>query len=307
MTTLLPEWTYPLRLIQKGTTETKDLNKEFTVLIPVSLPSSGPELLRVATVLAPPSQLKVYGLHLSRPETSSLAVAERAADGNALQPLLDAAGQHGITVRPLTFVSREPGRDIADTAHVKGADLVLMGWHKPVLSQSILGGTVYDVMRQTRADVAVYLARQYNPWKRVLVPYTGNVHDRGALDLARRIGMYNDVETTILHVVKPDRETGEPSLGLSDAQETLHADGVRLKVISSADALETVIREAQQGYDLVIVGASEEWGLQPTLFGRRHEELARSCPASLLIVRKYLPVPEKEPAAVKGDLEAVAA
>ena len=289
MTTPLLEWVYPHRLIRQDPIEVKDEQKEYSVLIPVSLPSSGPELLRVAAALAPPGKSRVYALHLSRPETGSVRTDVLPFEEDSLQPLLADARERGIQVRPLSFVSRSPGDDIAEMARVKAADLVLMGWHKPILSQSILGGTVYEVMSQARADVAVYLARRYGEWRRVLVPYTGSVHDRGALELARRLGSGRKLEITILHVVKPERNEAEPRLGLSDNPEVFDEQGVRLKVVESSDFQEAAVMEARQGYDLVIIGAAEEWGFQPTLFARRHEDLARSCPASMLIVRKYVP------------------
>ena len=289
MTTPLLEWVYPLPLIRKEIMEEEDEAKQFTILIPVSLPSSGPELLRVATALAPPDLSKIYALHISRPETGSVRTDAFPREESSLKPLLDAAAETGVSVRPMAFVSRSPGNDIAEVARVKGADLVLMGWHKPILNQSILGGTVYDVMRQVEADVGVYLARRYGAWKRVLVPYTGSVHDRGALELARRFGSRQSLEITILHVVKPERAEGEPRLGLSDDRDSLDAHGVRLKIVESNDFQETAVNEARQGYDLVIIGASADWGLTPTLFARHHEELARSCPASMLIVRKFVP------------------
>jgi nucleotide-binding universal stress UspA family protein len=289
MTTPLLEWVYPLPLIRKEIMEEEDEAKQFTILIPVSLPSSGPELLRVATALAPPDLSNIYALHISRPEAGSVRTDAFPREESSLKPLLDAAEEKGVSVRPMAFVSRSPGNDIAEVARVKGADLVLMGWHKPILNQSILGGTVYDVMRQVEADVGVYLARRYGEWKRVLVPYTGSVHDRGALELARRLGSRQNLEITILHVVKPEREKDEPRLGLSEHRDSLDAHGVRLKIVESNDFQETAVAEARQGYDLVIIGASAEWGLTPTLFARHHEELARSCPASMLIVRKFVP------------------
>jgi len=47
-----------------------------------------------------------------------------------------------------------------------------------------------------------------------------------------------------------------------------------------------VVHQAQQ-FDLVVIGVSEEWGLESHLFGWRPERIARDCPCSLLIVRRY--------------------
>ena len=53
--------------------------------------------------------------------------------------------------------------------------------------------------------------------------------------------------------------------------------------------------------DLVVIGVSEEWGLESHLFGLRPERIAASCPTSLLIVRAHEEVPlPAEPAAASA-------
>jgi nucleotide-binding universal stress UspA family protein len=56
----------------------------------------------------------------------------------------------------------------------------------------------------------------------------------------------------------------------------------------SHEPLDVVVEEARGGYDLVVIGVSEALGLQPTLLGTGHERLAQECPASLLIVHKWV-------------------
>ncbi|MDX1532152.1 MAG: cation:proton antiporter, partial [Rhodothermales bacterium] len=282
MTTPVLEWIYPLRLIRRETLGEAD-EDAFTVLIPVALPSSGPALLRLAAALAPPGQTRLYALHLRRPDSARLTgpFDPDTLGEEALGPLLAAADADDVPIRPLAFVSRDVGEDIAAIAHLKGADLVLMGWHKPVLRQSVLGGAVYDVMHRTRADVAVFLDRQAGPLRRVLVPYTGSLHDRAALALAERLGRQEGRTITILHVVRPQRGTDAPRLGLSDDTTTAFGPSVQLKVVEREDPIEAAVEEARAGYDLVVIGASETWGLEPTLFSTRHERLARTGPASL--------------------------
>ena len=250
----------------------------FTVVVPVSLPSSGPALLAAASALAPPGAARLFALHVRRADEG--AFFERPGEApDPLGPLLAAATARGVDVRPLAFVAQDVGASIAEVAEQRGADLVLMGWHQPVLSESLLSGTVYDVFRRTRADVAILVARTFEPWTRVLVPYAGGAHDGAALALARRIAA-NGVETTLLRV--------EPTSGAAVAlADVPGADGLPVKIVRADDAVEAVAREAREGnYSLVVVGASSRWGLEPALFSRRHERLARACPASLLIVRK---------------------
>lgn len=292
MTSPLLEWIYPARRIREEALGAPEDAKAFTVIVPVALPSSGPELLRMAVALAPSARDRIYALHLVPAADQSMldpGRLTRPADSETLQPLLAAADDQGSSIRPLTFVSQNVGRDITEVARAKGADLILMGWHKPVLRQSILSGTIYAVMSDARADVAVYLPRHFRRWRRVLVPYLGSVHDLGALELAKRIAAQGETELTVLHVVRPKPSPPPAPPGLSP-EDLAGPAGFNVRTVVSRDPLEVVVEEARAAYDLVVIGVSEELGLQPTLLGTGHERLARECPASMLIVHKRVEV-----------------
>jgi len=245
--------------------------------------SSGPDLLRAAAALAPRPP-RVYALHLRRASEQSMMLAEPPTGDRELAPILAAGAEQQIEVRPLSFVSRNLGDDIVSVAHGKLADLVLMGWHKPVISGNILGGTVAVVMRDAPCDVVVYVQRQLGAWRRVLVPYRGGVHDLAAIALAQQVARAPAAEITVLHVVPPGDTGGRGELG--DPRELISGN-VRLQVAESDDPLGATVQEARRGYDLVIIGVAEAWGLEPGSFGHRYERLASECPASLLIVRKH--------------------
>ena len=72
---------------------------------------------------------------------------------------------------------------------------------------------------------------------------------------------------------------------------------VEFKVVEDDSPVAAVLRESR-GYDLVIIGVAEEWGLESHLFGCRPERIARECPSSMLIVRQYIaPALEAAPGA----------
>jgi Kef-type K+ transport system membrane component KefB len=246
----------------------------FTILAPVALPSSGPALATAAAQIEPASRL--VALHLTRAADGPLF--ERLPSGtDALGPMLRAARRLGLAPQPFSFVAPDVAEAIAEVAEAQRADLVLMGWHQPVLSESILGGTVADVLRRVRPDVGVLVARHFAPWRRVLVPFAGGRHDEAALALAARLARH-DVAVQVLRVVTP----GHPA-------PALPAIPLPVQTVEAGDAPSVVVDEARTGaYDAVVIGASDAWGLRPALFGRHHERLAAECPATLLIVRAAL-------------------
>jgi len=304
MTTPFFEWIYPAKLLRREFEEAEKEKQKFRILIPVSFPSSGPGLLQIAAAIAPKEDLKVYALHLLR--GSEIPITNLSGENGdtksleAIQPLLKYAGENLINVSPISLASRNPAEDIIQIASIKGTGLIIMGWHKPILSESILSGTVNEVMREAKADVCVYLHRKFQSYKNLLVPFSDGIHDKGALMLANQIAQNIDATVTLLHIVKPRKGkagigAGADSVSMKRSEgmifgdiEEFPEDHLKLQTVESNSPLDTAVKIAKANYDLVVVGLSETWGLEPSLFSKRHERLARECPASLLILRKYV-------------------
>lgn len=249
------------------------------VLVPVALPRSGPLLLDVAAALADRPESPIYVLHLARPpERGALGAAAPGAD-DPLAATLAHATARGLAPRPLQFVSSDPGDDIPGVARAKGAGLVVMGWHKPVWSRTVLGGTVHDVMRRADGDVAVLIDRGLAwPPRRVLVPFAGTAQDQAALRLAARLAARVDAGLTVLHVMKDD------GTERSAASGDLPATAVVRTAKAAQGPVDAVIAEAAS-HDLVVLGVGDDWQLAPHAFGLRPERIVNETPASLLVVR----------------------
>jgi Kef-type K+ transport system membrane component KefB/nucleotide-binding universal stress UspA family protein len=275
------------------------LRRFYTILIPISDPRSGGPLLRLAGMIGgAPDARRIIALHLRRPvdrEAYRLGLNEAAApppSDPALQPLLDLSRREEIDVDPVSFVSRDIADDIASLARARHANLVLMGFHRPVFGHAILGGTVHRVLTGAPADVGIFVARSNELPKRILVPYLGGVHDRLALELAHRMARTSDIEVIALHVVAPRRGgTGDEALGAeAEVTRIFNEPGVpspvQFKVVEDESPVDAVLREAEY-VDLVVIGVAEEWGLESQVFGFRPQRIALECPKSLLIVRKF--------------------
>jgi Kef-type K+ transport system membrane component KefB/nucleotide-binding universal stress UspA family protein len=262
---------------------------------------------------------KIYALHLRRPveKDAYLAVTDEVAAGAAghahapaapaaarpaarlprarpaaeasLQPLLERADAAEIPVETIAFVSRDVASDIVRTAADRDVDLVLMGSHRAVVGRTVLGGAVHRVLTEATTDVAVFLDRGLTGIRRVLVPFLGSPHDRLALEMASRLGRSAGARVTVLHVVPADRADRDAT-GASDAVRAVFADPtqpapVEFRVVRGEEPIDAVLGEAG-GFDLMIVGVGEEWGLESHRFGLRPERLVAESACSLLLVRK---------------------
>jgi nucleotide-binding universal stress UspA family protein len=267
--------------------------KQYTVLVPVSLPSAGPGLVRVASALANPGrEPRICALHLEQGEKGAVpasVVRERAElREEALAGAFAAGASLGLDVRTRSFPSWDYSADILEVAQEEAAELIVIGWTKPILGRSVTSETVNTILARATNDVAIFFSRQGPPWRRILLPFTGGPHDRLALDFVRII-VESGASATVLHVVDPDNPVRDaPRLRTAEVGG-FRDERVTLKVVPSWDPVGEIVRESTNGYDLIVSGIATGWGNGAPPVGKHHERMARESDASLLLVRKYVP------------------
>lgn len=286
-TTPVLRWVYPDRelvrdrLVEPAVTS-PGAPAPFTVMMCVSDPTPGPGLATLSAALMGrrDEPARLFALHLWRP-TDRPSVGQRRTtsdeDASPLKPLLSRARDLMLDVRPLEFVSSEPGVDICRTADAMHASLVLVGAHKPLLLEGNLGGTVRDVILQAKSPVGVFIDRGLEDVSSVLVAFAGGPEDVAALQLARRIAAAPGASLTLLHVVSPGEAARPPDVD---------HDELRVLVTAHASPPDAVLEEARRGYDLVVLGMCARWGFDTSLKMRR---VLAEAPVSILAVH---PPPE---------------
>ncbi len=314
MTTPILEWVYPQREMARDLLDlaepaaaqaqaaaapaaadqsdvaSRPVRAGYRILLCVSHAGSGRGLFTMASALADRSEAsRLYALHLvpASDRGSTRLAGGTDESGAILAPVVERAAAVGLPVRSLSFISAEPARDISQVADVRQVDLVLLGWHKPLFSQTHLGGVVHDVMAQAPATVGVFVDHGLSSIKRVLVPYLGSPHDRAALALAHRLQQNGGAEVVILHVVKPDASGRAPG-SANQLMTTVFGDDaerVTMTTVEHRSPAEVALEHSRQGFDLVMVGVGREWGLSERRVGFQPEMIIRECPTSLLIVR----------------------
>ena len=247
----------------------------------ISHPRVGPAMARVAHLLA--GEQTVVAVHLTR---DSDEAAVEPPDGSAvLAPALACADELGLRTRPLSFPSAHPADDLVRIADMRTPEILLLGYHKPLLSQTLLGGVVHDVLREAEPMVAVLVDRDLKPRPAsLLLPYHGTAHDRAALRLAARIQRATGASLTVLCVDPLGRVENEARIAAAQLGAR-----VTVEVIQDRGATQAIVARSQSA-DLVVVGVGREWGTEAKRigFGFGAERLIRDCSSSLLIVRERM-------------------
>jgi nucleotide-binding universal stress UspA family protein len=310
MTTPLLQLVLPRRLYAPKP-EAGKARPRFSVLIPVAHPRSGGPLLQLAATLVDAGvERSIYALHLRRPADREayhplLADERRPEFEEPLRPLLAHAERHRIPVEAISFSATDVAAGIAEVALERQASLVLIGFHHSVFGRTMLGGTVHHVLESVETDVAIFVDRGYIGARRILVPYLGGEHDRLALQLAARAARGASAEVTVLHVTSPGLRGRKPGAAKSEAERAFAASGgqpavtTEFRRVEDESPVDAVLREAPR-YDLVVIGVSEEWGLESHVFGLRPERIAEQSATSMLIVRKHGETREVSPGSAEA-------
>jgi Kef-type K+ transport system membrane component KefB/nucleotide-binding universal stress UspA family protein len=274
----------------------------YRILLPLANPRTQGPLLDIALAIAGSSlqQAVIYPftmLHLEEDYAfkSTPVEADRllAEERRRLQQLIQQvpAEQQQVAV-PLVRAGNDVTREINQIVEAKQVDLVLMGWHRSTFLRNQLGGRVGQTLNSARTDVAVFVNRQGGTFERLLVPYSGNIHDDLAVELALRMLLNGKAQSlSLLRVNRPGDEplefSNEVQQVLKRLRETL---GDRLEDLNLATRkpLEAII-DASQRVDLTIAGTARAWGIEKQTLGHYTDALAVECNSSLLITRRYSP------------------
>lgn len=266
------------------------------VVVPVSLEATAGTLVRVGRMLMGENPGRLYAMHLERP-----AEVERRARSGVTQPdpvldvAVEVAKRQQLPVSAISFVSRNIGRDIAEAAERYLASWIVMGWHKPIFTNNVLGGVVGQVLQRAPANVAIFCDKGMREVKRIVVPYLGAAQDREALNAAMGLSAGRNLSVTVLRVAgtgEPEtaRDAGkEPGLDLQLPPEVEH------RVIETADPRKAIAEESDR-YDLMVLGLPDEWQSDAGPLSGKHARLAEMARCSLLMIHAnpHAPVVETQ-------------
>jgi amino acid transporter len=183
----------------------------------------------------------------------------------------------------------------------RNVNLLLVGWPSSLNSARPAANPIHPLLQRAHTHVAVLLNRGLlqQPLRRILVPVGGGPHSRLALRLAYEMALAEGAEVVALRVLanaladEPE-EIEDQTLWLAEVISEVLGDQPARLVLQAHGARsiqEGVLRELErQPYNLIVMGASEEWGSATSLFGSVDDWVASQASCSVLLCRYYEPV-----------------
>jgi uncharacterized hydrophobic protein (TIGR00271 family) len=247
---------------------------------------------------APLSLAWQLALALTRANNGQLIAAAVIAAGDdeqkqkAQETLAEvaAAGRGASHVYPLLVTGDVYEQSAADLVRETGADLLLLqaevlSWH----SLNRVSCTV-AVVRGHRYSQAATEGGQEAPLslRRILVPTSGGPNVAHALALFSPLASKSEI--TALYVVRSSEGAHGEALGQSRLRQTVRFAGadqrIKTRLIQSDSAIEGIVEEASQDYDLVVIGATQESSIDRALFGDIPAAVVRDSKKPVVVVRQ---------------------
>jgi nucleotide-binding universal stress UspA family protein len=292
----------PLELVI-GAVEQAAEAERHEILVPVANPTTAKSLVNLAATLARGhpgtgvAALSIAPVPVNLPLSVAQEHLERA---NAGPPdVLRRAAKHGAVAGVRVDLLRRAAYGVASgiigvAESRPETRLILLGWRGPLTLGRVRASVDKEVLRSARCDVAVFLDRHLEHVQRILVPAGGGPHARLGLRMAYDLARSEGAQVVVLRVARPAEDLDIPAEELA-MRHLIHrelgetGEHVSACVVPSPSVVDGILNQAAQGYDLVIIGASEEWFLRNWLFGAIPDMVAERAPCSVLLVKKHEP------------------
>ena len=283
------------------TTQTTKERRYHDILVPVNEVDTGRRLVNLATAIAqgrPGTKITALKI-VPIPYNLSLVAGQKQLDRGTsqhqykLEQTIQRRQNSNVEIQIQLQGARSIASGITEIAkHQPQTNLVLLGWQGSISPKRIRNSSVNAVLKNAPCDVAVLYNRHLDRLQQILVAITDNSHARTGLRLAHYMQKGTGAAIVVLHVVEQKKaalDTVKNTIQtLVDQEFTTASDEVSVQVIQTDSVTKSIVAEAKQEYDLVVMGASERWALPRWLFGGKSDRVAEEAPCSVLLVRHYV-------------------
>ncbi len=271
--------------------EYKIQDKENEIIIPVSNPHTMDGLMELGRKLAcaeektwvVPVKVNVIPDNMLSFSEYDLMMQNINEQGEIVQKLKELEGESYM--KPVMINSRDAFHAIMSTVKRDKHPFVIMGWHGSGFAKYMYGNITYRMLQEAPADVGILkLCGNTTEYQKILFPYGGGKYSQMTAKVVDRIAKAYHAKITLLHVVEVPEDIKQAKEHLKGSQE-IFRQPVEVKVCSG-DLVNQVTKESGD-YDLIIMGASLDWGMQEVVTGFRTDRITEQAKCSVLIVKSY--------------------
>jgi nucleotide-binding universal stress UspA family protein len=203
-----------------------------------------------------------------------------------LEEIIRKKPQNGLKMEQRVVIGHNISSSIMATIETGDYDFVLFGWAGRITKSNLSQKSVYLISKHVNTHVLVLDYKKLNNIKKILVPYGSGPHSRLGLQLADRIAQSKGSELTIVQSVLPSTNLALVEQKRINLERFLQRKKIeaKIKIIARDSIVEMIVGESEN-YDLIVMGASNDWIFKQRLFGTITDEVANRAACSVLMVR----------------------
>jgi amino acid transporter len=271
------------------------VSRDYSVLVPIANDEEARILGTIGSILAGANQGEVLALNVVQvPPQLTLGEGRLfLKEGRAyLEEAIKNAKAYDVPVHTIIRLGRNVASAVRQTALENASDLMVLGWPGYTNTSGKLFGSVIDpIVDNPPTDVVVVRYRQRRPLRKILVPIIAEINSRRAVKLAVNMAMAGDegpAQVTLLHIMPLNARNGDlvrAQHAIDVILENIEYDKLETRLIEGEDTVDAIIEESE-GYDLIVVPASDEPLFKNLLVGPRSERIARRANVTVMMVKR---------------------
>jgi amino acid transporter/nucleotide-binding universal stress UspA family protein len=271
------------------------VSRHYSVVVPIADEQQARMLGLIGSILAQANQGEILALYAVR-----VPPQFKLSDGRLLlkesRPILETAIQQAkrldVPVHTVVRLGRSIAEVVQKTVEENAADLIVMGWPGHTDSQGRMFGSVIDpIVDNPPSDIALVRYRERHELHSILVPVAGGPNSRRAFKMAVNMAQFADdgpALVRLLHVIpvnatESDRVRAEQVI--RDVLNGMQYERIEKTIVEAETVVEAVLSEAK-GFDLIIIGASQEPLFKNMLMGNIPKLIAQNAKVTVIIVKR---------------------
>jgi len=277
------------------------VSRDYSVVVPVATQEQARILGQIGSILAMDRGGEVLALHVVMvPPQLTLGEGRlMLKEGRPyMETIIRQAKERNVPVHTVLRLGRNVAESIRKTVEENAADLLVLGWPGYTNTAGRLFGSVIDpIVDDPPTDTAIVRYRAYRSLRSVLVPVAGGPNSRRAVKLAismARNGEKGPAKVTLLHVLPvgaSPRGQVRAEQVLNDALEGTTYEHLERQTIKGTDVAEAILNFARgtaekPGYDLIVIGATNEPLFKNLMVGNIIEKISREAGVSVIVVKR---------------------
>jgi amino acid transporter/nucleotide-binding universal stress UspA family protein len=261
---------------------------QYHIMVAVANPENAIPMIKTTYSLSEAKDAKVKLLHMVPvPDTVPLSDAEKfmmEGKEGIIEVMLSLMLKFSITTT--IRYCRNIARGILSAVREKKVEMLILGWHgKPKGHAFGLGSTLDVLIERAPCNVVILKDCGNRKFQRILVPWGGGPNGMFALEIASILAERDDSEIVAFTVNDPKRDIQIPQItDINGKKVQISFDRIKFKVTQSSHVVEAILEEAK-GYDLVVLGSTQDPLIRQMTRDSVSTACARGCGTPLIIVK----------------------